>query len=116
MKSPARRNLIIAAGGLLLLTLVWQHIQATRLGYEAESCRLQARSLRSRLSAMEMEIETSLSPAQLALRARDRLGMIPASPEVLRVLGAPAPPASQEGFLRRLFARSRRSLAFAFQT
>lgn len=116
MKSPARRNLSIAAAGLLLLALVWQRTQATRLGYEAESRRFQARSLRGRISAMEMELETSLSAAQLALQAKGRLGMIPASPDILRVLGAPPAAPSREGFLRRLLARSRRSLALVLET
>ncbi|OGR84097.1 MAG: hypothetical protein A3J74_08740 [Elusimicrobia bacterium RIFCSPHIGHO2_02_FULL_57_9] len=67
--------------------MVWQHIQATRLGYAVENSRRQARILKSRIGSLQMELETSLSPAQLTLRAGS-LGMVPAPPQSLRILGA----------------------------
>lgn len=89
-----------------MLALAWQQIEATRLGYAVERSRKQAHLLRSRIGALQMELETSLSPAQLAQQARGRLGMQPASPEALRIL-TEGPSASQPSFLARLWSRLR---------
>lgn len=104
--SAASRTIKIAGASLLLLALVWQRIEATRLGYRVESERREAQVLRSRIGAVQMQLETSVSPAQLAAQARARLGMFPAPPESLRILAGDSD-ASGGSFLTRWF-RTRR--------
>lgn len=116
MGHPSRRTLKILSGGLLVLALVWQHTQATRLGYQVELSRGQAHILRGRISSLRMELETSLSPGQLALRARSKLGMFPAAPESLRILGQSPAAAPQETLLGRLLPKSWRALASLLNT
>lgn len=94
----------VAAASVLVLALVWQHIQATRLGYEVEKARREAHRLRGRIGALQMSLQTSQSPAQLAANARARLGMFPAPPDSLRFLDAPAPAEAPRTFLARLLS------------
>lgn len=103
MTKASARTLKIFVGSVLLLALVWQQIEATRLGYRVEKARHEAQLLRARIGAVQMELETGSSPAQLAAQARARLGMYPAPPEALRIL-AEAPDARRVGFLSRLLA------------
>ncbi len=112
MTPASSRTLKIVGASLVLLALVWQHIEATRLGYRVEKQRHEAQLLRARIAAIDIELETSVSPAQLASRARSRLGMYPAPPESLRIL-ADGPDARREGFLTRLFPKARRGLVAA---
>lgn len=98
-----RRAARFAALGALLLFLCWQHVQATRIGYQVESRRREARALRSRVADLRLRVDESLAPAALAARAGAKLGMIPASPSSLRVLTGGAP--SSSGLLPRLWAR-----------
>ena len=113
---PSSRTIKIASASLLVLALVWEHIQATRLGYEVEAARRQSQTTKGRIAALQMELETSLSPAQLARRAGSRLSMLPPSPESLRVL-PDVPAASPQGtLLGRLLPRSLRSLAASLHT
>lgn len=91
------------AASLVLLALAWQHVTATRLGYQVERARQEGQSLRGRISGLRLELETSLSPAQLASRAKGRLGMFPAPPEALRILGDETE-SREAGFLTRLFS------------
>jgi hypothetical protein len=104
--TAGRRAARIAGASLFILALAWQHIEATRLGYAVEKSRRQAHVVRGRIAELQMELETSLSPAQLASCARGRLGMIPASPEALRVLTETASPA-QQSLLSRFLASLR---------
>jgi hypothetical protein len=90
--------------------LVWQHVQATRLGYRVEKARQQILAMRCTNGALRMQLETNLSPANLALLARTRLGMSLAAPQSLRSLDGPAA-ASRMGLLQRLLSRTRRALA-----
>lgn len=90
------------AASLVVLGLAWQQVQATRLGYQVEKARRAEQLLRGRLGALQMKLETDLSPAQLANQAK-ALGMIQAGPESLRVLGAGAACAARSNFLSRLF-------------
>ncbi len=102
------RNFKIIAGSLFVLGLAWQQIEATRLGYEVERARHEERILRGRIGAVQIQLETSLSPAQLALQAK-AMGMIQCDPASLRVLGGPDAGRGQETFLGRLFSRSLKS-------
>jgi hypothetical protein len=115
MTNPSRRTFRIVLASLGLLALAWQQVQATRLGYRVEAARKQALTLRGRIGAMQMQLQSDLSPAQLALQARTRLGMLPASPEALRLLddaGARVP----DSFLSRLLSRTWRSLTASLAT
>ena len=116
MANPSRRTLRIVLASLGLLALAWQQIQATRLGYKVEAERKHVQSLQGRIGAMQMELQTSLSPAQLALQARLRLGMQPASPESLRLLGSSGAEPSYDSFLSRLLSRTWRSLTAGLAT
>ena len=116
MRTPSKRTFQIVSISLLLLALVWQHIEATRLGYEAERSRRQASLLRGKIGCLRMDMETSIAPAQLALKAKTKLGMLPAGPESLRILGGESPAPAKETLLGRLFPKSWRSLVSALLT
>jgi hypothetical protein len=75
---------------ILLLALaagfmVWQRVQATRLGYAVETARSRVRSLQGQLMSQGMEWEKAVAPAQIAHHARTRLQMQPAAPDVIRI-------------------------------
>ncbi|MDE2039191.1 MAG: hypothetical protein KGO96_06355 [Elusimicrobia bacterium] len=110
MASPSRRTFRVVLLSLGVLALAWQHIEATRLGYQVEAARHRVQALSDRLDAVQMTLQTSLSPAQLALRARTRLGMRPASPDVIRVLGRPAAPRPASSLFLRWISSARREL------
>jgi|SRR5579883_1302442 len=103
---PSRRTLKIAGASVLLLALVWQHIEAIRLGYQVEQSRRQIHVLQGQIGDLDMRIEKDLAPAQLAQQARARLGMFPASPESLRILGRPEDPPAEGGLFGRLLAHA----------
>lgn len=103
MANPSKRTLRIVVASLGVLALAWQQIEATRLGYRVEAARKNVTSLQGRLGALQMDLQTSLSPAQLAQQARTRLGMQPASPDSLRILQGGAAPA-RDSFLSRLLS------------
>ena len=98
------RTLKIVYAALFVLALAWQQIEATRLGYAVEKSRKQEHILRGRIGAIQLELEKTLSPAQLALQARARLNMQPASPEALRILGDGTEAPAELGLLRRLMS------------
>jgi hypothetical protein len=106
MANPSQRTFRIVVVSVGVLALAWQQIEATRLGYQVERSRAQLHALQGRLGTLQMDLQTSLSPAQLALQARTKLGMQPASPECLRLLGSPANPAAGDSFLSRLLSRT----------
>lgn len=109
MAENSRRAYKIFSITLVVLALVWQHIQATRLGYKVEHLRRQSRIVKSRLACLQVELETSLSPAELARQAKNSLGMIPAAPQSLRILNTPAESAGRRPILSRLLPKSWRS-------
>ncbi len=92
-----------AGAGALVLFLCWQHVQATRLGYQVESARRETLARRGRVAAMRVEIEERLSPEQVAARAA-RLGLVPAAPDALRRLSV-GQGAAPLGALTRLWTR-----------
>lgn len=102
MANPSQRTFRIVLVSVGVLALAWQQIQATRLGYRVETARKRVHSLQGRLGALQMDLQTSLSPAQLALQARTRLGMQPAGPESLRLLGGQSG-TGKDTFFSRLF-------------
>jgi hypothetical protein len=89
----------------MVLAMAWQHIQATRLGYEVESTRRQAHRLKGRIASLQMDLQTSVSPARLASQAKSRLGMFPVSPGSLRIMNSPESAAEKETFFARLLSR-----------
>jgi len=105
-----RRALRLAAAGLFLMALVWQHVQATRLGYRVERSRQRIVALRCAQGALRSELEALLAPVSLSAQARGRLGMTLAEPQFFRSLDGPAAAASRSGFLQRLISRTRRVL------
>ncbi|MBI3552982.1 MAG: hypothetical protein HY077_10745 [Elusimicrobia bacterium] len=105
MIDSSTRTFKIVAGSLFVLGLAWQQIEATRLGYEVERTRHQARILRGRIGQVQVQLETSLSPAQLAAQAK-AMGMIQCDPAALRFLDSPPARATQDTFLGRLFPKS----------
>lgn len=92
-----------AGAGALVLFLCWQHVQATRLGYQVESARKDAVERRGRVAALRVEFDQRLSPEAVAARAA-KLGMIPASPDALRRL--PGRASAPAGALARLWTRA----------
>ena len=102
MANPSQRTFRIVLASICLLALAWQHVQATRLGYRVETSRKRVQALKGRLGSLQMELQTSLSPAQLAARARGRLGLQPASPESLRLLGEAPGARVRDSLLTRL--------------
>ena len=100
------RTLKIAAASLFVLGLVWQHVQATRLGYAVEQARRQSGILKGSIATLEMQRESALSPAELAQAARSRLGMFPVAPESLRFLDQGRPRLPEQTLLGRWIARS----------
>jgi hypothetical protein len=67
--------------------LLWEKVQATRLGYDVGRTRARLRDTRARLSYLSLELERLRAPGRLAKEASQRLGMTPASPETLIFLG-----------------------------
>ena len=116
MANPSKRTFRVVLVSAYVLALAWQHIEATRFGYQVESARRRVHSLQGRLGTLQMDLQTSLSPIQLAAQARARLGMQPASPEFVRVIGCPALPRANDSFLSRLLSRTRRSLTPSLDT
>ncbi len=98
-----RRIAKFAGLGALFLFLCWQHVQATRIGYQVESTRNYARALRSRVADLRLKVDEAMAPAALAARAGSKLGMVPASPSALRSLSEETGKAG--GILPRLWTR-----------
>jgi cell division protein FtsL len=96
-----RRSGTLFCAGLLLAAgiLLWERIQATRLGYEVGRREIELRRQRGRIAYLQLDAERLLSPERLAVVARERLGMAPPGPEqvmfldnsVAREMPAPQP-------------------------
>lgn len=93
-----------AGAGALVLFLCWQHVQATRLGYQVEAARRAALDRRGRVEALRVELDERLSPEVVAARAA-ALGMIPAAPGAFRRLPETTGGAAPLGALTRLLSR-----------
>lgn len=106
VSDPTQRNVRIVGAALLVLALAWQHVQATRLGYQVERARRQSQGLKGRVAALQMQLESRLSPAELARLAETRLSLEPASPESVRRLADAPLPGPHGGLLGRLLPRS----------
>jgi hypothetical protein len=91
--------------------LVWQHVQATRLGYQVERSRRHILALRAANGELQMELETALAPARLSSEARGRMGMAWAAPESVRLLVPASTGERHRGLIGRLIARTWRVLA-----
>jgi hypothetical protein len=100
VKSASR----FAGFGSLVLFLCWQHVQATRLGYLVESARKDALSRRGRVAAITLELDQRLSPEHVALRAA-KMGLVPASPDALRLLPENRLPTANTWTFARLWGR-----------
>jgi hypothetical protein len=110
-EDPHRRRVYWLVGtGAFLMALVWQHVEATRLGYRVESARQHIIAMRCSNGALRMQLETILSPANLSAQARGRLGMTLAMPQSSHNLEKPTATASRTGLLQRLISRTRRAL------
>ena len=108
---PQRRRVYwLVTTALFLMALVWQHVEATRLGYRVESARQHILAMRCSNGALRMQLETILSPASLSAQARGRLGMSLATPQSFRSLDGPTATTSRTGLLQRLISRTRRTL------
>ncbi|MBI4422703.1 MAG: cell division protein FtsL [Elusimicrobia bacterium] len=76
-----------AAAGFLF---VWEQVQATRLGFELDRARRCVQEARGRTAHLRLELERRTAPAELASLARERLGMVPPSPDSLVILAQAA--------------------------
>ncbi|MBI5200416.1 MAG: cell division protein FtsL [Elusimicrobia bacterium] len=78
---------LAATGAATLVFLfAWEQVQATRLGFELDGARRGVQEARSRHAYLRLELERRTAPAELASMARDRLGMLPPSPDAVVVL------------------------------
>jgi len=84
----AMQRALAAAGVILLFLFLWEQVQATRSGYEAGSARFELRRQQGRIAYLRLEAERLSSPQAVAQRAAQRLGMGPARPEYVYVLGS----------------------------
>lgn len=89
-------------GLTVVLTLIWQQIQSTRLGYRVEQARAAAQAQENLNAYLRMELSQAKSPARLMEQARRRLKMDRPAPSAIIVLTADKQPAPT-GFLARLF-------------
>ncbi len=94
---PLRRTLTLILGAAALSFVVWQHVEATRVGYEVESRRETVRRLRNGNLERRLAVERASSPAEIAGLARSRLRMVPGAPEAVKVLGRRDPSAGPSG-------------------
>lgn len=82
---------LCAAGTAMAFLLVWEQVQATRLGYKVSRRRAQLRRRLDRTAYLRLELARVQAPARLAVEARRRLGMAPAGPESLVFLESEVP-------------------------
>ncbi|MHB2025733.1 MAG: hypothetical protein ACYCPQ_03700 [Elusimicrobiota bacterium] len=78
MKKNKMRGLQIIFGGLFLMTLVWQRIESTALGYSVEISRQKIERLGGEIALLQKRLDFTLSCAQVAQAAQQKLGMSPA--------------------------------------
>lgn len=102
---PSRGFAVWMAVGLgLILLLVWEQVQATRLGYRVEEARGAVQAQENQNAYLRLELQRWKSPARLSEAARRRLGMQPALPSSIVLLPAP-PPERPAPFWARLLSK-----------
>ncbi|HVA66057.1 MAG TPA: hypothetical protein VNK24_03930 [Elusimicrobiota bacterium] len=105
MKRTGRRTLQIFCGGLLVMGLVWQRIEATALGYAVENDRQQILRMQGENALLERKVDKGLSCGRIAKAAASELGMIPAPLSAERALPASPTEGAPQSFLSSLLAR-----------
>ena len=86
-----RTTLTLLASGLALASLLlWQQVQAVRVGYEAGQMRRQMRRQSELNEGLRVELARLNAPERLAQDAEARLGMSRPDPESQIHLGRPA--------------------------
>ncbi|MEK7747057.1 MAG: hypothetical protein AAB576_10350 [Elusimicrobiota bacterium] len=86
-----RTTLTLLASGLALASLLlWQQVQAVRVGYEAGQMRRQMRRQSELNEGLRVELARLNAPERLAQDAEARLGMSRHDPESQIHLGRPA--------------------------
>lgn len=96
----ARRLWPLAVVSLLLLGLVWLHVQATLLGYRTAAAREDVERLEARNAYLRLELERLNSPESLEREARGRLGMQRPDPAQMVVLPPGLEPAAEPAAFR----------------
>lgn len=104
MEPPKEFARWVLLGLGLVLALIWEQVQSTRLGYRVEQARTAVQAQENANAYLRMELRQWESPARLMEQARRRLRMSPPSPAAIVVLSDPAAP-PPAGFLARLFGR-----------
>ncbi|MBI4346782.1 MAG: hypothetical protein HY553_07990 [Elusimicrobia bacterium] len=96
-----KRWLAATGAAALVFLFVWQQVQATRLGFELDGARRSVQETRARCAYLRLELERRTAPAELALSAREKLGMLPPSPDSVVMLehAAARPTAAPEPVL-----------------
>jgi len=82
---------LCTAGTAMAFLLIWEQVQATRLGYQVSRRRAQLRRRLDRTAYLRLELARIQAPARLAAEARRRLGMAQAGPESLVFLESSVP-------------------------
>ena len=85
MLRPWWGRFIILTGSAVAV-LVWQSVQATRIGYNVERSRRRVAQLKSQIATLQVEWEKRVAPAQLSHQALTKFGMRHADPRSIRVL------------------------------
>ncbi|MBI4051574.1 MAG: hypothetical protein HY400_03620 [Elusimicrobia bacterium] len=88
----------VLVASLLVFLFVWQHVQATRLGYEVQDVRKNIQWQKSKNAYTRLQLQRLVSPARIAQEASRRLGMSAPGPTQIVLLGTP-PSRSEEGSL-----------------
>ena len=99
LNASRRTPVRILAAAILLLAFAWERLEATRLGYEVEKVFREDQQIRGRLAGMQVDLDTTLAPERLAREARTHLGLVPATPEAIRVLDRQGTMPLRYGFL-----------------
>ena len=88
----------------LVLVLIWEQVQSTRLGYKVEQSRGAVQQQENLNAYLRLELQRWKSPARLMDQAKRRLKMDVPAPSAVVVLSDP-PQVRESGFLARLFGR-----------
>jgi len=89
----------------LVLVLIWEQVQSTRLGYRVEQSRGTVQTQENLNASLRTELQRWQSPARLMEQAKRRLKMDPPAPASIVLLTEPVQP-KPTGFLARLFGRN----------
>ena len=89
----------------LVLVLIWEQVQSTRLGYRVEHSRGVVQTQENLNAYLRTELQRWQSPARLMEQAKRRLKMDSPAPSSIVVLPDGSQP-RPTGFLARLFGRN----------